>query len=281
MKKQLPFLLLLALIGAFVFSLEGCGPDPDPCINKEEFKAKFGIYQALGDSLYEVDTVLLVDAANETQSGYTSQSILFKAEGDYDTYEWQIGDDPRTFTKKSFSLNFDRLDLDDNLKVTLTATGKPETGCFPMDDGKDTQTKVVRILPGENYQLPFLGKFEGSVASNPKRKFIIEIKDFGPFQYSNPNDNQFTGIRFYNFPEGCDAAKPFDLYTASLGLDENTYRNFYLRTPGVGKGCLEDENIFDLYGKISKDGSTLKISYRFTRGSNTIKYNSFEGKKLK
>jgi len=270
---------LLALLGAFMFSLEGCGDEPNPCKEKKPFTADFGIYQSLGDSLYIIDTVLLVDPAFRERTLNSSEAIVFKASGDYDTYEWKIGDDPRIFTQKQFALNFDRAALGE-IKVTLTATGKAVTSCFADDDGRDTQVQSFRILRGEDFSLSILGKFEGYVTSNPSRKFTFEIRDFGlpPINW-DPNNHYY--IRTHNFPEGCSESLPFALDRFSYGINQFSFSEFYMLRPGTSPDCVEPERIIDAYGKVSTNGN-IKIFYRFTAsGSNLVKRNAFIGKRLK
>jgi len=253
MKKKLTFLVLLALLGVFVFLLEGCGSDTDNCIGKKSFAANFGIYQAIGDSSYLVDTVWIGESNTRSQ-----QSIGFKATDEYTTYKWKVGDDPREFDKRSFALNFKR-DAIGELKVTLTATGKTYLNCFPQDDGMDVQSRSVHIVPAENHKLAFEGKFEGYHTDEPTKKFIVQIKDFGPYPPGYTGDERY-GVRIYNLPDGCDGAV-FDLLSRSPSINQYTYRQFYL--PYIDTDCRYATS--SVYGKVSVDHKTLEINYFYRK----------------
>ncbi len=100
MKKQLSLVSLTALIGAFVFSLEGCGDDPNPCKGLKQTSADFTIMEDISYlrdlnpywPYYACDTVII-------------KQIRFTAvDSTAATYEWHIG--AGVYTKRKFVLNF-------------------------------------------------------------------------------------------------------------------------------------------------------------------------------
>src|SRR6266581_830591 len=128
-KKIINVFALIVTVSLFSY-LSGChSPDPNPCSGLSPFKAKFEIKEVIG----------LGDTALVTDTVFSSRAVQFGASDNYTTYLWQVGNDPRIWNTKSFSLYFDVLG---NLPVTLVAQGKLNKTCFPMDDGIDTLVKV-------------------------------------------------------------------------------------------------------------------------------------------
>ena len=184
MKKQLPFLILLGLIGAFVFSLEGCGPDPEsPCKDKKTVSAEFIVAEQLlsVDTLIDEDTLL------------TGRTLTFKAKNEYQTYEWRIGSDPRVFTTRSVSLFFEKSISAKNIDVKLKVKDSFLESCFP-NKGEDSLTKRIVLLPSTASAT--FGRYEGSLDEDPTNKFIITIR------YCQPGVNGF--ICTNNINKGCD-----------------------------------------------------------------------------
>jgi hypothetical protein len=120
-------------------------PSPtDPCLALEPVTANFLIKEAVGDSLVETDRVLMFN------------SVQFEAIGAYDSYEWQVGTDERTFTDKKFSLRFMDDATGSTVPVRLIVKGKPNSTCFPSDNGIDTihQKLSGYTFPGSTHRWP-------------------------------------------------------------------------------------------------------------------------------
>ena len=99
MKRQITFLSLLALLGAFVFSLVGCGDNPNPCKNLKPVSADFKFQESIYgfDSLFTTpDTV------------FAGSRVTFTAKEINANYNWKVGDDTNAFTKSSFFLDFNQ-----------------------------------------------------------------------------------------------------------------------------------------------------------------------------
>ncbi len=143
-------------------------PAPDPCLGVK--KANFKIYEQVSDSLFETDKAMIANF------------IVFEADEVYDSYEWKVGNDARTWTTKKFSLRF--TDITIPLEVRLIAKRKPRPDCIPNDDGVDTIVKPFQIVPFIESKL--LGKFQGyikegiSLVGNPLDTFTVDV-------YQNPN----------------------------------------------------------------------------------------------
>jgi hypothetical protein len=234
MKKQITFLVLLALVGAFVLSLEGCGDEPRPCKNSEQVNARFKIAQKLDgiDSLLEVDTIF-------ADGG--SDYVFFEANEKDATYQWKIGTDSRTFNTKNFSLrNFPLGKID----VTLIVTKAPNKSCFPQDNGIDTVTKSFYGVSPKITKVPYDGIFTGVMSDKPTDFFDITIRDFGPSPIPDPCFTFWNaGKRIYNFPKGC--ASSVDPCKYATRLDQQLYRYFFINSSNtVGEGCNPFQAMF-------------------------------------
>jgi len=181
MKNLTKYIALLTMV--LIFSASSCKKcqDPanekcenyDPCYSKTPFEADFimeevvssqGSYPfGLADTSYITDTIV----------AHVSSSTRLRctALGDYDSYHWQIGSDPTIFTTKSFTQYFD---YPVNVWVTLIATRKPDTLCFPNDDGIDTVKKRLVAVP-RSQSLVF-GNYFGSSTQKPDSNYSVNVE---------------------------------------------------------------------------------------------------------
>lgn len=194
LKKNI-YAFLLLLVG--IFFVWSCkpkkDPEPDPCAGKVPFKADFKMTPGFfGDSLMPTDE-------------FYRESIKFIALDNYETYQWKIGDDPRTFTTKQVALNFQNASGGDYL-VQLIATRKA-SGCFPNEKIKDTVRKTFKIhvfptatgTTQDSSLITYVGRWRGSYTDAPNQMLTIPIALYG--NYPNGEEN---GIRIFNIPQGCN-----------------------------------------------------------------------------
>ena len=188
-------LLVAAFFGMVTFSC--CdGSEPDACIDVEEVKAKFTFGQQLPmidgsapDTVVVSDTVL------------TWKTIVFEASEDYDSYEWTVGDDPRTFNEKRFTLRFENPET--SIQVKLKVTKSPNNKCFPDDDGEDTLIKTLTVI--DRSTSPIAGTYVGSLTNSPNDQFEVTVSNLGNgvYKISNlikgclPSYNQFSEFPAY------------------------------------------------------------------------------------
>ena len=169
----IPAIILLAII----FSCNKTQVSPvDPCANEKPFKANFYIQESVGDSLVKTDKVMQYGTA------------VFNASSVYDTYEWKIGNDDRTFKTKKVSLLFK--DSIKEVSVRLIATKKPNA-CFPNDKTIDTVYKSFSVIPWREWPLrgTYIGSFDSDKSKNDSVKlvFIPTPDGWGDFQIININ----------------------------------------------------------------------------------------------
>ena len=170
-------------------------PPPDPCAGKKPVSAAFEIIEPPGDSpywvKYDADTIL-------------SQDAIFKAiERNADSYEWEIGADILT-TRDVVRQSFPR---GETIAIRLIVHKKPDSVCFPTDDGIDTVTRylyVVPIIDGQNreYFSPMEGKFLGKYDDTPDESQTIKVNPFCLYPGSGGRVWEFG---MFDFPKpGCD-----------------------------------------------------------------------------
>lgn len=166
MKKQLTFLVLLALLWAFLFSLEGCGDDPNPCKGLSETSADFTIMEDFS-YLPEYESNWPYYACDTVATKF----VRFTAKDSIaDSYLWSIG--AGRYTTRTVTLNFSN-SFETIVPVTLVVKKKPNVSCFPKDDGIDTVKRRVYFIDPCKTQIN--GKFFGANEDEPNKKFTIEV----------------------------------------------------------------------------------------------------------
>ena len=244
MKKQLSFFALLALLGSFMLSLEGCKDTTtspvNPCEKEKALTANFKVeedfdFVAPGWRYYATDTV------SSTVVRFTALDSLC------DKYEWKIG--AGSYEKRSFKLYFPAsfLNSEEVVEVTLTVHKSPRK-CFPKDDSIKSFTKAIYFANLCNGL--YKASFNGYLEEDPSKKFTIKID---PCNMNRPNpDNPAlieNAFRIDGFPQNC-AGKTYILSYNSLSM----YRQFSFG----GDGCYFPGG----YGKIQNDKKTLIIDYQ-------------------
>jgi hypothetical protein len=240
------YILIVFLAGAVM--LVGCPGDAvvpptpvDPCAGKVAVTAAFTIADLSGSDhpfwiKYDCDTVL-------------NSSVLFEAkERNADSYEWTIGSQTIT-TRDVIRGNFPR---GEQIPIRLIVRKKPDTSCFPSDDGIDT---VVRFLytvpivtdPGtliHRFDSPRGGRFKGVHDDSPNDTLIITID---PYYFTQPDRTVYAIL---DFPKkGCNCIR-IQEHTNSYKQDEFFY--------AISSDCMSPGGISYIYGK---NNDSLLIHY--------------------
>ncbi len=197
MKKTVAGIVLVGIaIGLVQFT--GCdGPEPDPCKELEPMSGRFTMGERI-TNYGGVDTVIVSDTV------ITENFVVFRADTTYESYEWKIGDDQRTFTTREVSLRF--MQPESSVQIRLIAKWKPNQTCFPHDDGVDTVYKYLTVV--DKYANPILGTYRGSLANNPSDIFDVTVSRENYFA-SGCNcmaDPEYCGCYYTirNINKGCD-----------------------------------------------------------------------------
>ncbi len=256
--KTLINLIILSGIFVLIFSCSDEPVKPDPCSGKHPVTAEFKMYEQLKyDTLYTTDTSLQYNF------------VHFKAVGDYDKYEWQIGLDDSVFTHKEVKLRFN--EAYGPINIRLIVKGKPDTTCFPDDDGIDTVNKTLTVVswhPGlstNHVGSALVGRYKGATIGNPLDTFIVEIK------HDTAYDNGEIISRHYyinNMPKGCKGIGPYD-HSTPRGSITMGYRALrFALCNSVGYVFLDEKHEF------------IEIQYSTLLSSFEIANKIYKGKKL-
>lgn len=239
--------LVLAVMVSNLLWLYGCGKDPDPCKGLSPTTAKFNFQQKFYgiDSIFNVDTILLDPFRNT----FIAEVMTFNSIEDNATYTWKIGEDPRTFSTKSFNLNFNN--AIGKIETKLVVNKQPNTTCFPKDNGIDSTIQNLYVLSGKDFKYAFEGSFTGYITANPKDIFDISIVNFGEIPLHDPYNPGHYGLRIFNLPKGCgrDNINPGEY---SPPISQRTYRNFLIGSDGTTSVCEPMPGIGRVYDNNSK-----------------------------
>lgn len=202
MKKFVGCLLLLS---ALVSSCKKVQPEmtaQNNCDCAKEVSADFKMGEMFGDQFIELDTIAVPITYNDgNPANFTYQNtvyVYFSANiKNAQSYEWQVGNNTISQTTKDFGLYFG--DTIGTIPVRLIVHAKPNTICFPNDDGIDTIVKYLTIRNVEPD--PLAGLYYGYNTNDPTHFFTVKIdtaridNQFSPFGYD-------LGLSMYNLPEG-------------------------------------------------------------------------------
>ncbi len=257
-----------------VFLASCGGEEPNPCAEETSVTAEFTIKQQLYDvkslfgiaDMFEVDTVLLRFA----RGIHWAQDVSFITEGNYDSVQWIIGDDPRVFTQPAKTLFFD--EPLGKLDVQCIVYKKPNINCFPEDDGVDSLTKSFYLLSTRDFPYPFEGQFEGYNEDEPGKLFTVTIKDMGETPIGG-QAGEWYGIRIQGLPEGCGGSE-IKLDHFSPNIRSRLYRQFT-----INSGSSDDCPSIEGFGEIT--GDRLNINYKYSFPSNPIISKKFIGNRVK
>lgn len=265
------FLLLLSS-SLLLLTLNSCkdecqdprNPDCEnynPCIDAMPTSAAFTIKEA---DYLEMISPNLADFLMDTDSCY-GRSIYFEAiQADADSFIWQIGTEPEPRYGKQVNVVFPDNLRGTNFNVRLIVKRKPNTRCFPTDDGVDTLIRRFYFVRF-NEPLSWEGTYYGSDDDKPDSMYSIVLGH----SYDEVWDRD--KIKIIGIPRGCK-----DTVNESFSLPIINYSNIWCERRGL-----------DCEGKIVrgvfKNGNnyTIRQEYRtFIDGVFTTKNRIFTGIKI-
>lgn len=224
MKNSLFFIVI-------VLSLSySCKHKEDPCAKTP--KPSITFYEDIGD-LSKTDTVL------------EQALVQFTAPDGFDSYEWKIAYDDRTFNGKKISLRFMEGDLG-TFPVRLITRRAPNTDCNPNDTGIDTVRRNITVVKPE--QAKIAGKYKGKTLNSQEAEYVVEVKVIkSPFYI-----NKFTLAMTSVTPECDKTYNTVDAYRMVACYPEgiNVYLGCYVKWAWAH---LEDKD---------PSGNTLIMEYQ-------------------
>lgn len=221
-------------------------PLPDPCAKLAANPLIFQFVEAFGTPTPD--------------TAYNNQPLAIKGPGaPYTSYQWLVGKiDERT--GQNIVVSFDGATLGP-IPVRLIAKRPPNPACFKNDDGVDTLTKVLTLVPYRDLRAPIYGKFQGANTDAPRDTFTVRIYSGPNFYYPN-----IPGAEPTNYVAGMPKWCQYPHHNVGL-----TWRGF---TATNGTDCSN----FDLKGYLTTRDS-IRIEYR-TQIVPTIIDKIFVGKRV-
>ena len=225
-------------------------PAPDPCAEAQPFTAHFAIKEHVGDSLIETDRSLLYN------------NVTFEAPGGYQSYQWTIGEDDRTFTTSKVTLRFTE-DAVGSIPVRLIAEGKPNP-CVVGDNGMDTVEQVLQVIPWS--QTPIVGRYQGAFASDPEGNTqVVEIRYISVEE--DPSTEPFGGFELVNINKGChlNRRSVFQMSRGARAMGFNAHEDFIDGCKGPAAwlklNALDTLSVIYSYGEL---GNINRLEDQFT-----------------
>ena len=129
-----------------------------------------------------------------------------------ESYQWLVGNEATPRTGKRIAVGFTKSVVPESpIKVTCIAKKKPDSNCFPNDNGVDTVTRFIYFFDPESdkkqHQPPIFGKYYGYDDKDTSIKYTIEIFYKAPF-----------GVRIKNICRECEPQTD-----ASAGITGNSF----------------------------------------------------------
>ena len=244
----------LALLGSALL-WAGCShdaPAPDPCLGTRANPLSFRFLENYGTPTPD--------------TAFTKQTISFEApRAPYTAYQWQVGNDPRSFTQRKLSLYFPEA-ANGTYAVRLIATRPPNRQCFAKDDGVDTLTQVLTLVNRSQQRAAIYGKFLGSNTDTPRDTFSIRVfQDLDP--YTPGGTTPYDFLR--NLGRGCRS--PY----FTIGL---TWRGIEFNYGSIDFNCLYESGSGYLTSRDS-----IRIDYSQNESAQSTKRVShvFKGRRVR
>ena len=215
----------------------------NPCYGVEKTSAYFIVEESLGEHWIECDTII--------GRGNIS-AVRFTASQDADSFIWTLGSETihsKSFIRQSFPPN-------EHIPLSLIVINKNSNKkCHPLDDGRDTFSRVLYVWDSESYwdetnkkyvidnPLPIQGKYRGYFSSNPEKQVVITLEDTVS-ACSKADEKSRILLKSINLPDG------------------------YFQP------CYDDENCGYFFGGWTKRAIAATLGMRVYRMNN---YNNFQG----
>jgi|GEM_PF-5085060 hypothetical protein len=251
MKKHI---LIIGLILLLVSCEKDTAPS-NPCDTQQETSAAFTIKEA---TIQQINTPNLKDFLMDTDSCYMN-SVFFEAlQHDADSFIWQIGTEPEPRYGKQVNVVFPDVLRGTTFTIRLIVKRKPNTRCFPNDDGIDTVTRSFYFLRF-NEPLSWEGTYYGSDDNKPDSMYTIVLG------HSYNDIKKEDIIKVFGVPRGCT-----DTVSEWIG-GHVAFKNVWFQRDGLGcdqkiiRGILKNGDTYTiLYGIITVvDGRIINTTIRF------------------
>ncbi|MFN9111923.1 MAG: hypothetical protein ACK5XN_17810 [Bacteroidota bacterium] len=208
----------------------------NPCIDAQATNAAFTIKEATYTQIIDPS---LVDDLIDTDSCYMN-SVFFEAtQQDADSFIWQVGSEIEPRYGKRINVQFPDNLRGTNFNVRLIVKRKPNTRCFPNDNGIDTVMRRFYFLRF-NEPLSWEGTYYGSDDDKPDSMYTIVLG------HSYDAAEQEDIIKVFGVPRGCT-----DTINEWIG-GHVAFKNVWFQRNGLG--CQQK-----IVRGISRNGKTYSI----------------------
>jgi hypothetical protein len=303
MKKLLIIKLVFCVM--LLTAIQSCKDDcqdsrnPDcenysPCVDAQPTSAYFIIEEVLYGS--QTGGIMPSDHTikYETDTVISGQDVLLTCNQKTDSIWWILDDSEMREAwqqQKSFTIKFATQGKPLTVKVTCVVKNNKPSKCIINDNGMDTFTRYIRVMPALDRNPSFIGTFQGNLLSKPDSTFIVT------FKFDSVNNKGFVywpiwfsqllaAPEYSALDQGISAGSEYSIFT-SFG-----YRGFYLVFNAAGGSGIDP-----LYTGESIRGtafynvnsSSIKVEYIRSKNSysvsswppNGASLNTFVGKKIK
>ncbi|ALW85248.1 hypothetical protein AUC43_09155 [Hymenobacter sedentarius] len=226
---------------------KGEEPAPVPC-GASPAPSGFTIENNINNTLFACDTIF-------------PSVVRLSAAPAYSSVVWQIGTDPRVYTQKAFNVTFPPTSVG-TVAIRCIGTRPVNRRCFPHDDGVDTVTQVLTVMPLNPYapHAAIEGKFLGATTDAPRDTFTVRIFVGRDVLYPSQ-----PALFLVNLNKGCpgtsmDISAGYQGLVFNQGVGNAVCHGVY----GVGHIDLQDRTKirFD-YSEQATPGSAAQISKAF------------------
>ena len=188
MKKLLIIKLVFCVM--LLTAIQSCKDDcqdsrnPDcenysPCVDAQPTSAYFIIEEVLYGS--QTGGIMPSDHTikYETDTVISGQDVLLTCNQKTDSIWWILDDSEMREAwqqQKSFTIKFATQGKPLTVKVTCVVKNNKPSKCIINDNGMDTFTRYIRVIPALDRNPAFIGTFQGSLLSKPDSIFIVTFK---------------------------------------------------------------------------------------------------------
>jgi len=293
--KQIKIITILLLFSGLMVLYNGCNDDECPCDDPtdpmcENYDPCYGKTPVTAD--FEMGYILRVtppfdEYVEEFQPDYAFErvNIGFRPKNfnpnEGIKYTWLLGSE--VIEEAEFYRNFSST-TEDEIPVTLIVEGKPNLDCFPLDDGKDTLTKIIKLIDGV-CNTAAAGKFKVKFEGYPDSTTVSvlhwgRIGGVGSAPFIPQDSCYDLGAQFVGFdPEKRSGS---DTLWEIFGFFRTNSRHIYL------KGSSTKFAMSDGYFEVYENGEVIgEYNIRIPvgkDGSSTLFRDepvSFKGRKIK
>lgn len=151
----------------------------NPCLDAQPTSAYFSVEEVLYGS--QTSGIMPSDHTikYETDTVISGIDVLLTCNQKTDSIWWIFDDSEMREAwqqQKSFTIKLGTQGKPLTVKVTCVVKNNKPSKCFINDNGMDTFTRYIRVIPALDRKPAFIGTFQGSLISKPDSIFTVTLK---------------------------------------------------------------------------------------------------------